>query len=138
MRTIEICYPKNAFFLISRTPVVRSGPYSVWWPPTHSKTLNNRTGGANNEYRGGPGGPGIDLCGPGGSFSGSRNSGKPLLLLRLRKTPTGPQKSLPGPPRPPRCSFLASPRYDYARNLILVNLETSYQVGIHQGMYFKH
>ena len=30
--------------------------------------VNNRTGGANNEYRGGPGGPGISFCSPGGGF----------------------------------------------------------------------
>ena len=34
----------------------------------NSKTSNNRTGGANNEYRGGPGGPGTGFCGPGGGF----------------------------------------------------------------------
>ena len=35
---------------------------------SYSKTLNNRTGGANKEYRGGPGGPGTGFCGPGGGF----------------------------------------------------------------------
>ena len=34
----------------------------------YSKTPNNRTGGASNEYRGGPGGPGIGFCSPGGGF----------------------------------------------------------------------
>ena len=34
----------------------------------YSKTLNNRTRGANNEYRGGPGGPGTGFCSPGGGF----------------------------------------------------------------------
>ena len=65
----------------------------------YSKTLNNRTGGANNEYRGGPGGPGNGFGGPGGGFSGNRSSGKPLLLLRLKKTPPGPPKPPPGPPK---------------------------------------
>ena len=32
----------------------------------YSKTDNNRTQGANNEYTGGPGGPGTGFCGPGG------------------------------------------------------------------------
>ena len=53
----------------------------------YSKTANHRTGGANNEYRGGPGGPGCGLGGPGGGFSGNRSSGKPLLLLRLKNHP---------------------------------------------------
>ena len=34
-------------------------------PKPYSKTVNNRTGGANKEYRGGPGGPGTGFCGPG-------------------------------------------------------------------------
>ena len=34
----------------------------------YSETVNNRTGGANNEYRGGPGGPGTGFCSPGGGF----------------------------------------------------------------------
>ena len=34
----------------------------------YSKTSINRTGGANNEYRGGPGGPGTGFCGPGGGL----------------------------------------------------------------------
>ena len=34
----------------------------------YSKTLHNRTG-PNNEYRGGPGGPGRGFEGPGGGFS---------------------------------------------------------------------
>ena len=34
----------------------------------YSKTVNNRTGGANNEYGGGPGGPGTGFCSPGGGF----------------------------------------------------------------------
>ena len=38
-----------------------------------------------NEYRRGPGGPGTGLGGPGGRFDGNRNSGKPLLLLRIDK-----------------------------------------------------
>ena len=32
----------------------------------YTKTLNNRTRGANYEYRGGPGGPGTGCCSPGG------------------------------------------------------------------------
>ena len=58
----------------------------------YSKTANNRTGGANNEYRGGPGGPGTGFCSPGGGFfSLSRRSGKPLRLLP-QKPPSGLQK----------------------------------------------
>ena len=34
----------------------------------YSKTVNNRTRGANNEYRGGFCGPGTGFCGPGGGF----------------------------------------------------------------------
>ena len=44
-------------------------------------------GRANNEYRGGPGGPGTGFCSPGGGFSGNRRSGKPLRLLRLKNRP---------------------------------------------------
>ena len=73
----------------------------------YSKTVNNRTGGANNEYRGGPGGPGIGFCRPGGGFSDNRRSGKPLRLLRLKKPPPGLQKPVPGPSGPPRYSLLA-------------------------------
>ena len=51
------------------------------------KTLNNRPWGANNESLGGPGGPGTGFCSPGGGFSGSRRSGKPLRLLRLKNHP---------------------------------------------------
>ena len=51
------------------------------------------------------GGSGAGYDGPGGGFSGSRRSGKPRLLLRLKKTPPGPQKPLPGPRGPPRGSF---------------------------------
>ena len=50
----------------------------------YSKTLNNRTRGANYEYRGGPGSPGTDFCSPGGGFSDNRRSGKPLRLLRSK------------------------------------------------------
>ena len=71
------------------------------------KTLNNRPWGANNESLGGPGGPGTGFCSPGGGFSGSRRSGKPLRLLRLKKPPPGLQKPVPGPPGPPRDSLLA-------------------------------
>ena len=53
------------------------------------KTLNNRPWGANNESLGDPGGTGTGFCSPGGGFSGSRRSGKPLRLLR-------PQKTIPG------------------------------------------
>ena len=34
----------------------------------YSKTVNNRTRGANNEYRGGFCGPGTGFCVPGGGF----------------------------------------------------------------------
>ena len=34
----------------------------------YSKAANNRTPGANNEYTGGPGGPGTGFCGPGGGL----------------------------------------------------------------------
>ena len=44
------------------------------------------------------GGPGGGFGAPGGGFSGSRSSGKPLLLLRLKKPPLGPPKPPPGPP----------------------------------------
>ena len=73
------------------------------------KTLNNRPWGANNESLGGPGGPGTGFCSPGGGFSGSRRSGKPLRLLRLKKTPLGLQKTVPGPPGPPG-GLVISPR----------------------------
>ena len=36
--------------------------------------------------------PGNGFGGPGGGFSGNRNSGKPLLLLRLEKPPPGQQR----------------------------------------------
>ena len=49
----------------------------------------------------GLGGPGGGFGAPGGGFSGSRSSGKPLLLLRLKKPPPGPPKPPPGPPKPP-------------------------------------
>ena len=70
----------------------------------YSKSLNNRTRGANNEYRGGPGGPGSGFGGPRGGLRSNVRSGKPLRLL-LRKPPLGPPKPLPGPPGPPRGSF---------------------------------
>ena len=35
---------------------------------SYFETSNNRTGGAHNEYRGGPGGPGTGFCSPGGGF----------------------------------------------------------------------
>ncbi len=74
------------------------------------KTLNNRTGGPNNEYRGGPGGPGSGFGGPRGGFLNNRRSGLPLVLLPL-KPPLGPPTPLPGPPGPPRYLLLAPP-YD--------------------------
>ena len=49
---------------------------------------------------GGFGGPGGGFGAPGGGFSDNRSSGKPLLLLLLRKPPPGPPKPLPGPPGP--------------------------------------
>ena len=76
------------------------------------QTLNKRTRGADNEYRGGPGGPGTGFCNPGGGFSGSRRSGKPLCLLPLKPTP-GLQKPVPGPPEPPRDLLLAPPGDDF-------------------------
>ena len=49
--------------------------FSFLWLPRvntivygYSKTVNNRTGGANNEYRGCPGGPGTGFCSAGGGF----------------------------------------------------------------------
>ena len=58
-----------------------------------------------NDASVGPGGgfcgPGAGLGGPGGGFSDSRSSGKPLLLLRLKKPPPGPPKPAPGPQKPP-------------------------------------
>ena len=51
------------------------------------ETLDNRTGGANDEYKGGPGGLGIGFCSPGGGFSDSRRGGKPLRLLKLKNHP---------------------------------------------------
>ena len=39
---------------------------------------------SNNEYVGGPGGPGRGFGGPGGGFNGNRNSGKPLLLQKTK------------------------------------------------------
>ena len=48
----------------------------------------------------GVGGPGGGFGAPGGGFSGSRSSGKPLLLLRLKKPPPGAPKPPPGPPKP--------------------------------------
>ena len=41
------------------------------------------------------GGPGGGFGAPGGGFSDNRSSGKPLLLLRLKKPPPGPPKPLP-------------------------------------------
>ena len=34
----------------------------------YSETLNHRTGGPNNSYGGGPGGPGTGFCSPVGGF----------------------------------------------------------------------
>ena len=48
---------------------------------------------------GGFGGPGGGFGGPGGGLNGNRSSGKPLLLLRLKKPPPGPPKPPPGPPK---------------------------------------
>ena len=70
---------------------------------------NNRPRGLITSPPGGPGGPGTGFCSPGGGFSGSRCSGKPLRLLRLKKPPPGLQKPAPGPPGPPRDSLLAPP-----------------------------
>ena len=50
---------------------------------------------------GGFGGPGGGFGGPRGGLNDSRSSGKPLLLLRLKKPPPGPPKPPPGPPKPP-------------------------------------
>ena len=49
---------------------------------------------------GGFGGPGGGFDGPGGGFSDNRSSGKPPLLLRLKKPPPGPSKPPSGPPKP--------------------------------------
>ena len=51
--------------------------------------------------------PGGGFGGPGGGFNVDRSSGKPLLLLRLKSHPPGPQKPAPGPPEPPVYSLLA-------------------------------
>jgi len=57
-------------------------------------------GGASNEYRGGPGGPGTGFVVPGVVFvSLSSSSGLPLLLLQL-KPPPGPPKPPPGTSHP--------------------------------------
>ena len=48
----------------------------------------------------GLGGPGGGFGAPGGGFSDSRSSGKPPLLLRLKKPPPGAPKPPPGPPKP--------------------------------------
>ena len=53
----------------------------------YSKTVNNLTRRANNEYRGGPGGPGTCFFCPGAGFSGNRRSRKPLRLPRLKHRP---------------------------------------------------
>ena len=42
--------------------------------------------------------------GPGGGFSDRKSSGKPLLRLRLKRSPPGPPKS-PGPPQLPPDRF---------------------------------
>ena len=68
--------------------------------------ISNRPGG-------GFGGPGSGFGGPGGGFNTGRSSGKPLLLLRLKKTPPGLQKPVPGPPGPPLYSLLAPPVHIY-------------------------
>ena len=75
----------------------------------YSTTANNRPRGANNESRAGPGGPGTGFCSPGGGFSGSRRSGKPPRLLRLRKPPPVLQKPVPGPPGPPHVLVISPP-----------------------------
>ena len=54
-------------------------------------------------------GPGGGFAGPGGGFSVNRSSGKPLLLLRLKKPPPGPPKPPPGPP----LSRKLRPYHDY-------------------------
>ena len=70
---------------------------------TYSESRNN-SGSRNYRHRRGPGAgfgaPGGGFGGPGGGFSGNRNSGKPLLLLLLRKPPPGPPKPPPGAPKP--------------------------------------
>ena len=44
--------------------------------------------------------PGGGFGGPEGGFSDSRSSGKPLLLLRLKKPPPGAPTPPPGLPKP--------------------------------------
>ena len=61
-------------------------------------------GGANNEYMGGPGGPGAGFCGSGGGFNCTRSAGKPALLLRLNEPPLGPQKRGNRTTRTPPCT----------------------------------
>ena len=46
-------------------------------------------------------GPGSGLGGPEGGFRTGKSSGKPLLLLVLKKLPPGPPKPLPGPRKLP-------------------------------------
>ena len=54
---------------------------------------NNRPWELITSPRGGPGGPGTGFCSPGGGFSGSRRSGKPLRLRRLKKPTPGTTKT---------------------------------------------
>ena len=48
---------------------------------SHSKTVNSRTRGANNQYQGGPGGPGSGLGGPRGGSDSNVRSGKRLRII---------------------------------------------------------
>ena len=75
--------------------------------PKYSKTLNNRTRGANNEYRGVPAGPGSGFGGPRDDLCSNVRRGKPLRRLSLRKSPLGPPKPLSGPAGTPRYLLLA-------------------------------
>ena len=54
-------------------------------------------------------GPGGGFGASGGGFGGSRSSGKPPLLLRLKKTPPGAPKP-PGPPKPTKTKQKTKPK----------------------------
>ena len=77
-----------------------------------SKTPNNRIGGAYNEYRGGPRGPGAGFSGPGGGL---------LILVEVvachyiitTNPPPGPQRPVPGPQKPTPGLVIRPPGDDY-------------------------
>ena len=67
--------------------------------PTFVLRFGRCLGGPGADFGAPGGGPGGGFGAPGGGFSDSRNSGKPLLLLRFKKHPRS-TKSPPGPPKP--------------------------------------